>query len=614
MRTRRLLPVLLALVAVAALAARLPAQTISDPDFYSKSLSAAQQALAEYGVYDNPAELARVNRIGYELAQQSTFQKYPFTFTLVDMPVPNAVSLPAGQIFVTRGLLDLGLTDDMLANVVGHEIGHVVLEHYKHLERRATLMNILSNVLLAGVLIKSDRARQPTGPQAPYDPRVGYEAPGGNRVEGVAAASLVLSELLLRSYSRENEDAADEEGQRLAAAAGYDPDGARQLWVLMETRAPQAREYGYWQTHPFPDERIRAATARRGTWKIAERRPADDYRQRTQTVLVNYLDREKPKLLREAKKQGRGGEGQPDERRPPGATGPGGEKSRPKPPDVVAYLKQASLATWPQGKTADALRLEQLHALREKELAKPVLARDYGSLVRAYRKEQEAVRALDPRSPLLATLQAELNDFGTRTRELYPQAAAVVRGGVYETAFLASFLSNFPDAKETPQVALSLGDAYSRLGNQTDAVSEYLAAGKPGPDSPEAKRARAGLINLTPSLKELAALQQLVDQDRDPELKRLASERLAEMVKSYDDVGNGAEYLRRFPAGKYVPDVINRLNVLADNLYGEVVLYQGVGDASKAIERINKILTDAPLSPAAARLRDHAVLTAQKTG
>jgi len=611
MRTRRLAPVALVL---AGLASRLPAQTISDPDFYGKSLNAAQQALAEYGVYDNPAELARVNRIGYELAQQSTYQKYPFTFTLVDMPVPNAVSLPAGQIFVTRGLLDLGLTDDMLANVLGHEIGHVVLEHYKHLERRATLMNILSNVLMAGVLIKSERDRQPTGPQAPYDPRVGYEPPGGNRVEGVAAASLVLSELLLRSYSRENEDAADEEGQRLAAAAGYDPDGARQLWVLMETRAPQAREYGYWQTHPFPDERIRAATARRGTWKIGERRSADDYRGRTQTVLVNYLDREKPKLLREAKKQGRGGEGQPDERRAPGATGPGGEKSRPKPPDVIAYLKQASLATWPQGKTADALRLEQLHALREKELAKPVLARDYGSLVRAYKKEQDAVRALDPKSPLLATVQAELNDFGTRTRELYPQAVAVVRGGVYETAFLASFLSNFPDAKEAPQVALSLGDAYSRLGNQTDAVTEYLAAGKPGPDSPEAKRARAGLINLTPSLKELAALQQLVDQDRDPELRRLASERLAEMVKSYDDVGNGAEYLRRFPAGQYVPAVISRLNVLADNLYGEVVLYQGVGDASKAIERINKILTDAPLSPAAARLRDRAVLTAQKTG
>jgi predicted Zn-dependent protease/outer membrane protein assembly factor BamD (BamD/ComL family) len=607
MKTRRSALVLLAL---AGLSSSLRAQTISDPDLYTKSLKAAQEALAEYGLYDNPAELARVNRIGFELAQQTPYQKFPFTFSLVDMPVPNAVSLPGGQIFVTRGLLDLGLTDDMMANVLGHEIGHVVLEHYKHLERRATLMNILSNVLLAGVIIASERSHARTGPEAPYDPRVGYEAPGGNRVEGAAAASLVLSELLLRSYSRENEDAADEEGQKLAAAAGYDPDGARQMWLLMESRAPQAREYGYWQTHPFPDERIRAAVARKGTLKIGERHSADDYRQRTQAVLINYLDRERPKLLADAKKQERrsGGEGRRDE------SARAGEKSRPKPPDVVAYLKESALATWPQGKTADAIRIEQLHGLRDRELAKPLLARDYGSLIRTYRKKQDEVRAVDPRSALLPTITTELKDFDARLKELYPRAVAVLRGGVYETSFLASFRSNFPDAREVPQVALALGEAYSRLGNQTDAVTQYLAASQADPDSSEAKRARAGLVNLAPSLKELAALQQLVDQDRDPELKRLASQRLDEMVKSYDDVANGAEYLRRFPASQHVPEVISRLNVLADNLYGEVVLYQGVGDAPKAIERINKILTDAPLSPAAARLRDRAVLSAQKTG
>src|SRR4029077_7367700 len=103
-------------------------------------------------------------------------------------------------------------------------------------------------------------------------------------------------------------------------------------------------------------------------------------------------------------------------------------------------------------------------------------------------------------------------------------------------------------------------------------------------------------------------------QDHDAELKRLASQRLDEMVKSYDDVANGAEYLRRFPASQHVPAVISRLNVLADNLYGEVVLYQGVGDAPKAIERINKILTNAPLSPAAEKRRDRAGVIAEKSG
>ena len=48
--------------------------------------------------------------------------------------------------------------------------------------------------------------------------------------------------------------------------------------------------------------------------------------------------------------------------------------------------------------------------------------------------------------------------------------------------------------------------------------------------------------------------------------------------------------------------------MLAQNLYGEMVLYQSVGDHVKALDRIQKILTYAPLSPAAERLRDSAVV------
>jgi hypothetical protein len=92
----------------------------------------------------------------------------------------------------------------------------------------------------------------------------------------------------------------------------------------------------------------------------------------------------------------------------------------------------------------------------------------------------------------------------------------------------------------------------------------------------------------------------------------MAHERLAAAAKSYGDLTNGAEYLRRFPEGEHVPAVLSRLNVLADNLHAEVVLYQGMGDSVKAMERINKILTHAPLSPAAQRLRDQAVVDVAK--
>ena len=580
MTTRRILalvPVLL-LVLAAAQPGRAQQGTanpgIANPKLFDESLKAAAEALKQYGAPDDAERLARVNRIGYELAQQSDFQKYPFIFQIVKMPEPNAFALPGGQIFVTTGMLDLGLDDDMLANVLGHEIGHVVHEHSIHMQRKQTLMTVLGNLLVAGVAIGESRSnnRQNT-PQAPYDPRVGYQDPSGNLIQGAAAASLVISELLLRSYSRDYEDEADKEGQSLAAAAGYSPDGARRLWEIMNSRAPQLKEYGYWQTHPFADARERAAEARKGTWTMQTRKPVDDYRKRTQATLSKYLT--------QVKKTDEG---------------------------VTTYVKMAILSAWPQGKASDALRLEKLHKRRDDELARPLLSRDYGSVLRLYRKELGEVRAIDPKSDLLSALEGEVSDLEVKRKDLYPRAVKILGGGIYETSFLESFLSNFPEATEVPEVALALGDAYSRLGNQTEAVTQYLKAWESAPQSAEGKRASAGLRILAPNLKELAALQQMAEQTKDPELKKIAGERLAAIAKTYDDVKNGAEYLRRYPEGPFVVPVIERLNVLADNLYGEVVLYQSVGDTVKAMERINKILTDAPLSPAAGKLRDRAVL------
>jgi predicted Zn-dependent protease len=551
---------------------------IADPKLFEESLKAAVEATKQYGTRDTTADVARVNRIAYELAQQSEFVKYPFVFGIVKMTEPNAFALPAGQIFITTGMLDLGLDDDMLANVLGHEIGHVINEHSIKMQRKATLMSILGNLLVAGVLIGESQRRQNV-PNTPYDPRVGYGYDnGGNLVQGAAAASLVVSELLLRSYSREQEDEADKEGQRLAAAAGYNPDGARRLWLLMNDRLPQIKEFGYMQTHPFGDERVRSAEARKATWSIDPRKPsADEFRKRTQGILSTYVARKKP--------------AEPE----------------------VAFLKKAMLATWPTGQLADGLRLEKLHKRRDDELTRPLLSRDYGAVVKLYRTELADLKTLDAKGTLVPVVEGEIADLETKRKELYPRALETLGGGVYETSFLVAFLSNFPDSPKVPEVALALGDADSRLGNRTEAVTQYLKSWEAAPDSVEGKRARAGLRNLAPTLQELAALQQMAEQDKDPDLKHVAGDRLAAIAKSYDDLTNGSEYLRRYPDGPYVVPVIERLNVLAENLYGEVVLYQSMGDSVKAMERINKILTNAPLSPAAGKLRDRAVLTASKT-
>lgn len=551
--------------------------SVSNPELFDKSLQVAYLTLEQYGAYDDPEQVQRVADIAYRVAQEANYPKFPLTFHLVDMPEPNAFALPAGHIFITRGMLELGLTDDMLAALLGHEIAHVVEEHYLEIRKKANLMGILSQVLLAGVLIAAKNESDRRGPYNPYDPTQVDRGQGGDLVQGVAATSLVVSELLLRSYSRENETEADTQGQRWAAAAGFDPMGAADLMSLMQSRIPQNKRYGYWMTHPFFDERIRGAQGNGKLLKRHEPSPADTYRTRTQATLVGWAE--------------------------DGTTKADAETAT----KLEELLEDEALIAWPQGEVAERLRLEKLHRLRDAEIEKAAMARDFGMLIREFRQQRHQVEALTPETDFLGVLDKEIDVFERYREDLYPKAVAVLEEGIYETAFLETFLSNYPDAEQSPKVALELGDSHSRLQHEAEAVRHYLLSWETSPDSPEGQRAARGLRTLAPRLTGLSALQQLSLQERDPELAEIADRRLTQMAKEFREIDNGAEYLRRFPEGPQVDRVIDRVNHLAEELLGEVLLYQAVGDHVKAVERINKILTYAPTSEAAEHLRDRAV-------
>jgi predicted Zn-dependent protease len=545
-----------------------PAPVIASEDLFLKSAQAAAEALEVYGIWDDPAATERVQRIGYSIARHSNFEKYPFSFFVVDMAIPNAFALPAGHIFVTRGMLELGLDDEMLACLLGHEVAHVTREHFLKMKRRATLLQVLSQVLTVGVMVGASQSNNDT-----YVDGWGVQRSSGNEgalVQGVAATGMLITELLLRSYSRENEDEADDEGMRYAAAAGFDPEGTRRLMEKMESRLPQEQTFGYWQTHPFFEERVRAARARQTTLKVMDAEPSDEYRRRSQDALLGFAS----------------------------------AKAR---PEVVALIEESALAAWPRGEQAERLRLGKLHHLRDEEVGKKPLARDYGALLAAYRAAQATVRELTPESPFLGTVAAEIKELETERDRVYPEALAVLEGQVYETPFLETFLSNFPDSEPSPRVALALGEAYARLRRETEAVDNLMVAWKRGGTGDSAERARRGLTVLAPRLERLAALKTLADQDDDAALKELATKRLASQVSTFVELENGAEFLERYPESDQAAAVEERQNRLAEDLYKEVILYQSVGDNGKAVNGIHRILTLAPLSPAAKKLGDSVV-------
>lgn len=100
--------------------------------------SAPQMAQEMGGLSNNQQAATIVKQVGQRVVQNSAARQTPYQYDfhlLADPQTINAFALPGGQIFITEGLLMRLTTDgqtlnqDMLAGVLGHEIGHVVARH-----------------------------------------------------------------------------------------------------------------------------------------------------------------------------------------------------------------------------------------------------------------------------------------------------------------------------------------------------------------------------------------------------------------------------------------------------------------------------------------------------
>lgn len=77
-------------------------------------------------VYRQPGITAPLSQIAARLLQFLPPNEYKFQFTLVEMNSANAFAEPGGRIFVSRRLVASAKSEDELAGVIAHEMGHVL--------------------------------------------------------------------------------------------------------------------------------------------------------------------------------------------------------------------------------------------------------------------------------------------------------------------------------------------------------------------------------------------------------------------------------------------------------------------------------------------------------
>jgi len=158
-----------------------------------------QQLASEFRQVNDPGLTAYVNELGAKLIKHLPPTGLTFTFHIIEYPEANAFNVPGGHVFISRKLIALANSEDELASVIAHELGHASVHH--------------------GAVDMSEAMR-----------RVLKVNAVGNRNDIIQKYNLLIENARTRRSPprRDHEDAqqleADSIGFFAMVAAGYDPD------------------------------------------------------------------------------------------------------------------------------------------------------------------------------------------------------------------------------------------------------------------------------------------------------------------------------------------------------------------------------------------------------
>lgn len=217
---------------------------VSDQQVIALSLQQYQEFIRTAPVEKNTANAQMVARVGARIAgavetflknngYQSELQNFAWEFNLVKDKSVNAFAMPGGKIVIFEGLLPVTQSEEALAVVVGHEVGHVVAKHAN--ERISQQMAMQYGGAIAGGLLGNSAAMQQLG----------------GAVFGLGAQYGVML-----PYARKQEYEADELGLAFMALAGYDPRVAIPFWSRMSQSSQGGRPPEFLSTHPTDENRI----------------------------------------------------------------------------------------------------------------------------------------------------------------------------------------------------------------------------------------------------------------------------------------------------------------------------------------------------------------------
>lgn len=217
---------------------------VSDQEVLASSFNQYSTYMSTAPRSANTSRSAMVTRVGQRIAAatelylrqnglESELANFAWEFNLVNDKQANAFCMPGGKIVVYEGLMELVVSEDELAVVVGHEVAHAVAKHSNERMSQQMLAEYGAQILGAAVSQKSEMVQSMAA-----------------QVYGLGAQyGLALP------FSRKHELEADYMGLILMTIAGYNPDVAVGFWQKMSAGGAQIPEF--MSTHPSDTKRIK---------------------------------------------------------------------------------------------------------------------------------------------------------------------------------------------------------------------------------------------------------------------------------------------------------------------------------------------------------------------
>lgn len=218
------------------------------------------------GKITNDSLQSYIDSVGQKIARVSHRPDLEYHFVALDHESLNALALPGGYIFITRGLLEKLTTETQLAGILAHETSHVVARDTSAAMSRAQVMDLF----VAAMAVS-----------------------GATPAGAVKMAHLTRVFLGLR-YSRKDEREADLAGLDYMVRARYDPQGMVETMQILQEE-DTVRPIEFFSTHPSPANRIAYLTEAIQTNYLRVARLKTGEQSYRKAVLQHLTDRNRSK-------------------------------------------------------------------------------------------------------------------------------------------------------------------------------------------------------------------------------------------------------------------------------------------------------------------------------